>query len=65
MIGDQATPSSYLRGPRLVGIEFDIDLLARTVHTVGAVTVDESPREEEGSEDEDEEKEDKSKVCRL
>ena len=30
-----------------------------------AVTVDESPREEEGSEDENEEKEEENKVCRL
>ena len=30
-----------------------------------SVTVDESPREEEGSKDEDEEKEDKGCVCRL
>ena len=29
------------------------------------VTVDESPREEEGSEDEKEEKEDDNEVCRL
>ena len=32
---------------------------------MGIVTVDESPREEEGSEDENEEKEDKDEVCRL
>ena len=59
-------PSSIVNKEEIILVSiYGLDLIFPPKIDVCYVTVDESPREEEGSEDENEEKEEEHEVCRL